>query len=337
MVGCHIFQQPLSLPNSSLCILGLGDVPVAKLQAVVAAGFPVFNHTFSHIGFHYLQASDIIKDVRMNEVLIDSLNQPLGLKLLVCPGFDCAGIEALNTQPDLAELRGPVFADVGGGFYTDSIMPLPAGIPAPQGEGGDWWFYLNNLPVEFAGYYYVRDITNFGSQHGVVVLLHTRTEVMTGSDGSRSFYPVRLLQYIINNVPAGFTFAPIDGIPGLLGNIRTTEPEMISSEFGTNDGQGRVVAGSLAGNGKASFCKARNSSVYCLAPELKEQRVFALLSYRFMPNQSAQTDLAVSWYDVADPDWSKKYNSQFWLVDLNLDGRDDLVVPTASRIKSRLL
>ena len=104
-------------------------------------------------------------------------------------------------------------------------MPVPPGIEDTLGEGGDWWFYLNDLSAQFAGYYYVRDITNFGSQHGVIVLLHTRTEVMTGSDGSRGFFPVQLLQYIIDNVPAGFTFAPMDGIPGISwGTSRTQSP-----------------------------------------------------------------------------------------------------------------
>ena len=216
LVGCHIYGQPLSLPKSSLCGQNRGDVPVSVLQGVVDAGFLVGNHSFSHLGLSQLQPQDMVDDVRRNQVLIDSLGQKLGLRLFRCPGLDCANASSMNTQPDLARLRGPVNADVGAGFVPDNIMPVPPGIQDVNGEGGDWWFYQNNLPAEFAGYYYIRDISNVGSQHGVVVLLHTRTEVMTGSDGSRGF-PLKLLQYIIDHVPAGFTFAPMDGIPGLLG------------------------------------------------------------------------------------------------------------------------
>jgi peptidoglycan/xylan/chitin deacetylase (PgdA/CDA1 family) len=325
LVGCHIFEQPLSLPHSSLCGQGLGDVPISVLQWVADAGFLIGNHTFSHLGFSQLQPDDMVHDVRLNQVLIDSLGQKLGLKLLRCPGLDCANASSLNSQPDLAKLRGPINADVGAGFYPDNVMPVPPGIQDSDGEGGDWWFYQNDLPPEFAGYYYVRDIKNFGSQHGVIVLLHTRTEAMTGSDGSRGFYPVKLLQYIIDNVPAGFTFAPMDGVPGLLGNIRTTHPQLISREFGSNNGQGRVVAGHITGGARQEVCKARDGSVRCMAWQ------------QAAPHNAKGPALALgpsaSWRDIADAGWSKNFGSQFWLVDLNGDGRDDLVAPGSTGLK----
>ena len=40
-----------------------------------------------------------------------------------------------------------------------------------------------------------------------------------------------------------------------------------------------------------------------------------------------QLEPSSSWRDIADPDWTTKYASKFWLVDLNGDGRDDLVIP----------
>ncbi len=329
MVGCHIYRQPLSLPHSSMCGQGLGDVPISVAQAVADSGFLVGNHTFSHLGFSQLQPQDLVNDVRMNQVLIDSLGQKLGLKLLRCPGLDCQNATLLNAQHDLSKLRGPIDADVGAGFSPDSIMPVPPGIQDTGGEGGDWWFYLNNLPPEMAGYYYVRDIANFGSQHGVIVLLHTRTEAMTGSDGSRGFFPVTLLQYIIDKVPAGFTFAPLDGIPGLLGNIRTTHPALVSREFGSNDGQGRVVAGHITGGAKQEICKARSGSVRCLP----WQQTMASKGTPDAKTPDLELGPSSSWRDITDPEWSTKYGSRFWLVDLNGDGRDDLVTPSNSGLQ----
>ena len=320
LVGCHIYGQPLSLAGSSLCSTGLGDVPFSVVQEVADAGFLVANHTFSHLGLSQLQPQEMFEDVRGNQALVDSLNQKLGLKLFRCPGFDCGNVNWLNTQPDLAKLRGPIDADVGAGFVPDNIMPVPDSIQDTTGEGGDWWFYQNGLQAQFAGYYYVRDIANFGAQHGVIVLLHTRTEDMTGSDGSRGF-PVQLLQYIIDNVPAGFTFAPLDGIPGLLGNVQTTAPESITQEFGSGDGQGRIVAGRIAGGKKQEVCKARGGSVRCAR-------------WQKVTDSTGQTVLQLgpssSWREIADPAWSANYGSRFWLVDLNGDGRDDLVIPTGS-------
>ena len=324
MVGCHIYGQPLSLPGSSLCAQGLGDVPFSVVQEVADAGFLVANHTFSHLDLSRLQPQDMFGDVRSTQVLIDSLHQKLGLKLLRCPGLDCTNATLLNTQLDLAKLRGPINADVGAGFVPDNIMPVPGGIADTDGEGGDWWFYQNDLSAQLAGYYYVRDITNFGSQHGVIVLLHSRTEVMTGSDGSRDFFPVQLLQYIIDNVPAGFTFAPLDGIPGLLGNIQTTTPELIANEFGSKDGQGRVVAGRITGGKHEEVCKARDGSVRCM-----------LWQKVANPNGRPEFELgpSTSWRDISDPRWNSQYGSRFWLVDLNGDGRDDLVTPGSSGLQ----
>jgi len=320
IVGCHIVGQPLSLPGSSMC-LGLGDVPFSVVQEVADAGFLIANHTYSHLGLSQLQPKDMVSDVRSNQALIDSLNQQLGLKLFRCPGLDCANVTWLNTAADLAKLHGPVTADVGAGFVPDDIMPVPGGIQDNTGEGGDWWFYQNDLSAQFAGYYYVRDIVNFGSQHGVIVLLHTRTEDMTGSDGSRGFFPVQLLQYIIDHVPAGFTFAPLDGIPGLLGNIQTTEPKLISHEFGSDDGQGRIVAGHITGGQKQEVCKAREGSVRCM-------------SWQAGAKPGAEPALVLgpstSWRDIADADWRAKYGSAFWLVDVDGDGRDELITPSSA-------
>jgi peptidoglycan/xylan/chitin deacetylase (PgdA/CDA1 family) len=318
MVGCHIYGQGYSEAGSALCV-GLGDVSFAALKQLVDAGFLVGNHSFSHIPFNLLNDGQIVWEVRTTKVLTDSLGQTLGLNLLRCPGLACGNaMVALNAQPDLAGFKGPISADVGGGFFTDDIGVVP-GFPGGSQVGGDWWFYDNNMPPELAGYYYIRDITNNGGYHGLIVLLHTRTSVMTGRDGSRQF-PAKLLRYILANLPEGFTFAPMDGIPGLLGNIQTTPPEKVSEEFGSSDGQGRVIAGNITGSGKTSLCKARDNSVRCIV-----RKNNSLLR---RPEVRPSFEVSYPWYEVSDPDWSAKYGSQFWLVDIDHDGRADLVLPS---------
>jgi FG-GAP-like repeat len=121
-------------------------------------------------------------------------------------------------------------------------------------------------------------------------------------------------------LPKGYTFAPLDGIPGLLGNIQTTAPEKVTEEFGSSDGQGRVVSGDITGSGKTSLCKARDGSVRCVVrknnPLLRR------------PEVKPMFEVSSSWYDVSDPDWSAKFGSQFWLADIDGDGRADLVLPS---------
>jgi peptidoglycan/xylan/chitin deacetylase (PgdA/CDA1 family) len=316
MVGCHIYGQPLSLPGSSLCQQGLGDVPFQVMKAISANGFLIGNHSFSHIPLSLLTPAQIIHDFTLNQALLDTLGQKLGLNAIRCPGLDCTNVTALNGQPGLPTFKNPINEDVGGGFVADNITPIP-GFPAGTGVGGDWWFYQQGLPAQMAGYYYVRDITAFGSKTGVIVLLHSRSEDMTGSDGSRNF-PVNLVNYIVANTPSTFTFAPLDAIPGVLGNVQTTTPHAISREFGSNDGQGRIVGGSITGSSTQEICKARAGAVRCATWEnegAKEARELAP---------------STAWLTVSDPQWAQNFGSQFWLVDLNGDGRDDVVIPTSA-------
>jgi peptidoglycan/xylan/chitin deacetylase (PgdA/CDA1 family) len=211
MVGCHIQGQGLPKPGSALCI-GLGDVPFATLKQLADARFIVAIHSFSHIPFDLQSDSEIVWEVRTTKTLTDSLGQTLGLNLLRCPGLACGNAAAaLNAQPDLAGIKGPISADVGGGFFTDDIGVVP-GFPGGSQVGGDWWFYDNNMPPELAGYYYIRDITNNGGYHGQIVLLHTRTSVMTGRDGSRQF-PVKLLRYSSQICPRGIPLPRLTAFP----------------------------------------------------------------------------------------------------------------------------
>jgi hypothetical protein len=213
VVACHIYGQPLSLPGSSLCHQGLGDVPFAVMKAISDNGFLIGNHSFSHIPLSLLGFEDIIHDFTTNQALINALGQKLGLPAIRCRGLDCTNITVLNGQPGLPNFTNPINQDVGGGFVVDNTMPIPRS-PAGSGVGGDWWFYQEGFPAQMAGYYYVRDITALGSHSGVIVLLHARTEIMTGGDGSRNF-PVNVLNSILTNMPSSFPYAPLDGIPGL--------------------------------------------------------------------------------------------------------------------------
>jgi Polysaccharide deacetylase/FG-GAP-like repeat len=330
-VACHIAGQGYPISGTSQCV-SLGDVPVSVLQEIANDGFLVGNHTFSHIPFSNIQSpATVVSEVAKAQLVVDSLGQALGLKVVRCPGLDCGNnVTVLNGQSGLSGLRGPINADVGGGFYTDSIQPVP-GFSAGSSVGGDWWFYLNKFDPELAGYYFVRDIIARGAQSGVIVLLHTRSDVMTGRDGSRGF-PVKLIGYILANVPAGFSYAPLDGIPGLLGNVRTSAPELISTEFGTNDGQGRVEFASLTGSeSEQDFCKARDSSVRCMLwkEDLGRRPVLPNSTQKEnLPKQQHELARSTSWYDISDQNWATKYASKFWLADINNDGKADLIFPS---------
>jgi len=325
IVACHFAGSGIPHFGSSMCT-SLGDMPLAPLAQLADMGFVIGNHSFSHVDFNWIEQflyppADVPNDVRAAQAILGPYQQPLGLHLLRCPGLDCGNMGFLSGASDVDKLKGPVDADVGGGFV------LADGAAA----GGDWWFYQMGRTPQEAGSYYLQAISSMAPQQGLIVLLHTRGDVMTGADGSQQF-PVKLLQYLLANLDSRYTFAPLDGIPGLLGNIQTTVPRQISTEFGTADGQGRVVPGNITGQDKltSSLCKARDNAVRCITQ---------------LNTRTGSTDLQIktqappaftrssAWFDVTDPDWTARYGSQFWLVDLNRDGRDDLVLPSQAGLQ----
>jgi FG-GAP-like repeat/Polysaccharide deacetylase len=325
IVTCHFLGSGQPHFGTSMC-KSSPDLPMTQLQQLADMGFVIGNHSLSHVSFNWIEqtlypAADVPNDVRAAQAMLAPYQEPLGLHLMRCPGLDCGNMSFLMTQSDLKSLKGPIDADAGGGFVLDD------GTQA----GGDWWFYQNGKTPEETGSYYMRAITAMAPQHGIILLMHTRSAVMTGKDGSKQF-PLKLVQYLLSNLDSRYTFAPLDGLPGMLGNIQTSVPEQISTEFGTNDGQGRVVAGNITGNekGAASFCKAVDTAVRCII--------------RFAPRSNATTTNArsfssipfsksTSWFDVTDTDWQAKFGSQFWLVDLNNDGRADLVLPSQAGLR----
>jgi hypothetical protein len=86
--------------------------------------------------------------------------------------------------------------------------------------GGDWDCYQRGFTPEACGALYLRDIKQYSAHHDVVVLLHVRTEVMTGRDGSH--FASKFLDYIYRHLGRKYTFAPLDAIPGLLAQYANT-------------------------------------------------------------------------------------------------------------------
>jgi len=149
------------------------------------------------------------------------------------------------------------------------------------------------------------------AKHGVVVLLHVRTEAMVGHDGNA--FAVNLARYIVEHLGPQYEYLPLDAIPGVRGDLMTARPVKVADEFAPADGQGVVVAGAISGAGKPEgLCKARNSAVVCKTADGKGG--FAA---------------ATPWLTISDPSWFVDYGSAIWLADVTGDGMADLIYPAS--------
>jgi peptidoglycan/xylan/chitin deacetylase (PgdA/CDA1 family) len=304
IVACHFIGQDKANPNSSMC-QGYGDVPESIAADVIASGHDIFNHSQNHLPLTGIETNpaEVIYEVGHAQIEIDKIrdNSP---RLFRAPGlaWDATIGGILNGDPSTNTITGPVDADVGGAFQID----LGSGM---TWIGGDWDCVALNLTVPVCGDLYVDGIKQ--ASHGVVVLLHVRTEDMSGRNGNP--YPLELAKYIVEHLGPEYEYLPLDAIPGVHGAISTAPATKVSADFTASDGQGIVVAGAIQGAGKpVSICKARGSTVVCM--DANGHGGFGAESPRFT---------------ITDPTWFASYNSAFWLEDIDGDGLADLIYPTA--------
>ena len=299
---CHYQNQDKADPGSSMCY-GYGDVSESVAVEVVNLGHDLINHSANHIPLTGItDPSKILYEVGRAQQEIDKLqdNSP---RLFRAPGlaFNASVAEILNADSYTGKLLGPLDTDVGGDFYLGTTSWM----------GGDWDCFKLGLSVPACANLYISAIQS--ASHGVVVLLHVRTETMTGTNGDP--YALHLIRYIIEHLGPSYIYLPLDAIPGVLGNT-SAHPVHVSTEFSSSDGQSNVVAGAISGAGKSSgLCKARSTGVFCKTADGVGG---------FLPS--------TQWLAIADPTWAALYGSKFWLADINGDGRADLIFPASSTL-----
>ena len=174
VVTCHFVDQDKPAPNSSMC-LTYGDRPESVATKVLAQGHDLINHTVNHLPLTGItDPAQLLYEVGHAQQVLDQLqgNSP---RLFRAPGlaFSDSVAAVLNADPYVGQLIGPIDADVGGAFDVNGTW-----------IGGDWDCVADGLSVQVCGDLYVGAIR--AAQHGVIVLLHVRTETMTGATATNS-------------------------------------------------------------------------------------------------------------------------------------------------------
>lgn len=293
MLGtCHFDGQYTDNPLSSMCI-GYGAEPPSLIEQLEKMGHTVGNHTHSHVKLTSLSANEILRDVRQAQDFIGRYQHD-GLNLFRCPGLACGAREAkiINSDEELRKLTGFLDVDVG------------SWLQFPNGEygGGDWYCFRQGIDAKTCSDLYVQDIRSRSKNHGVVILLHDRTEDMVGSN-----YPLELVSHILDQLEGDIIFVRPDAIPGVLGGRRIEEPKLLTIEFGDNDGSGDVEYGNIGRGKTTGACRKREDGFWCaLFDDIKFEQTSLWLPFNERTRSIAR----------------------YWLADVTGDGLDDLVFQT---------
>jgi hypothetical protein len=310
MVTCHLISDQLPITDiySSMCMSGQHTITQDMLRSMVARGYLPRNHTDRHVPMQK-EDDDGVLEVTNAQKLLDPF-QPDGLALLRCPGLSCGSKEVALYHADPYLAKVIVFdADIGTSFT------LPDGTVVL----GDGNCPAHGLTAAGCGQLFVDAIRR--ATHGVILLMHLRSETLTGRDGNE--FMLNTILYVISNFPE-ITWVPGDAVPGVLGNIHISPPVQVSTEFGSDDEQRLPVAGNITGQGRSGICKARDNTVWCKTPSFR--KIHEPVRKR-EENKSIGFEKATPWTIINGPEWESKFNSTFWLVDLNNDGLDDVVFP----------
>lgn len=290
LVACHFIGQDKAVIGSSMCY-GYGDIPTSAADKLISWGHDIVNHSQNHLPLTGLtDPAQIIYEVGNAQIFIDA-NRDNSPRLFRGPGLAFNGSVGmiLNGNASTATIQGPLDVDVGGDLYnpdTGNYM------------GGDWDCIAQGISVQVCGGLYIKAIK--AATHGVVILLHVRTEGMTGADGNN--FPLLMTKYLVEHLGPEYTYQVLDAIPGVHGDL-TASFQNASSEFGTNDGVGGIVVGALDGPNKpSSVCKLRLSAMWCIGGDGNGGLLPTLATLRTTINAS-----------------------RFWLADINNDGYDDVV------------
>ncbi|MEO8025386.1 MAG: polysaccharide deacetylase family protein [Bryobacteraceae bacterium] len=291
--GCRFKGQPAPGPYTGNCD-GQSMVDPALIDALVALGHFIGNHSENHVQLPTIPKADQCREALLTQQLIDRHKaQPHGLKLFRPPYLMTGAEAAINACAGATNLTGPIGAEISG---TGTIN----GIPIP----GDYWC-LPGYPMEQCGELYVQSILAFDGRM-VVVLIHDRGQMSPDSPK-----PLALVKYIVGRLPRPeWQYVGLDAIEEVYGDTRLLPPSRLTPEFGKDDGSGAVVFGRSARTKRASAFKVREDEIWGITPAIA-------------PNGKMYMPKAVRWL-AFDEGWSLPENAVFGLADFDGDGHEDL-------------
>ncbi|MBX3275027.1 MAG: VCBS repeat-containing protein [Sandaracinaceae bacterium] len=288
----------------------------ATLGTLITLGHRVANHTMAHEGLPGLSAEARRRSITSLQPTVDRYVED-GVWLFRPPGNDWpVDTGWLAGDPVLARLLGPVAHTIPGPWNGGAqaagncrhdwacLDPWPGG--SPPGDG-----------AACAQQMLACDVTQPGRSG--VVQLHDRRPTHIEADPSYRDNPIDFTRTLIPGLLArGFTFVPLDAIPGLLGRRRFdfAERRHTSAEFSDSPGgwssaiySSSLRLGDVNGDGDLEVCGRGNTGIRCVTFAGGRLRAGATVTSSFSNAQGFA---------------EARFASTMMMGDIDRDGDDDV-------------
>jgi peptidoglycan/xylan/chitin deacetylase (PgdA/CDA1 family) len=184
----------LQPPDMRACDDGEAQAAVAQpiyysesvLDELIKLGHHIANHSQDHCHLPHERAANLVWEIATTQALIDRHGKaPFFFR---APYLEWTGKQAAAARqaPELAQLHGPIDADL---------------------DGEDWDCWPKHLTIEQCGARYLA-LVRARRHHNGILLMHDRPEFAVGSDG-----PLKLTQWLVPRLRAeGYRFGSLSSM-----------------------------------------------------------------------------------------------------------------------------
>ena len=302
--GCHLEGAPPADSNGTgSCIRNESSYPHGFYAELIRLGHRVGNHTQDHAVVTGAPPNTLYQLTENQRTLDAFIEDQVRLFRPPGNGWSDATWELVKDDPYVGTLLGPI-------YHT---------VPGPASRPEHDYGCLEQVHMSSAECTDVmlRHVARDGSTHGVVQLHDRRpTSWETRKAVSLTKRLIPALQEL------GYTFVPLDAIPGVLGPRRFDEEALSvwTHEFGDDVGWdvarshwGSLRFADLQGDGRLELCGRGNTGVRCVSTyHLGRRAGFT----------SARTYTAA--FSDADGYLPDRYGATLMFGDLDADGDDDI-------------
>lgn len=318
--GCGLTGHPTPGPGASAFCLGAhgypdSNYPVSTLGALVDLGHRIANHTQDHAGLGARTMGQRVASIRLLQETLEPFIED-ELWFFRPPGTEwpVGTASVLNVDWHLQRMLGPFHHMIPG----DGSGP---GLSCPQD-----WSCLDGLREPAGCARQLLECAFRDAHSRGVIMLHDRRPEPLESDPRYRWNTYLYTQTLITELRRlGYTFVPLDAIPGILGPRRFdfARSRRTSPEFSNPRGWDAPIhaltlrTGDIDGDGRIDVCGRGNGGIRCLTVTRS-----GLVDARTPTDAFANTDGFAETH----------YAATMMMGDIDRDGDDDVCMRRANGV-----